>query len=70
MKSYYRVMLGRQSVHAPVCFAEGFVGVDGDLKRDLGPYLTEELRPFIHQMALVYRELYLCKLFKLIADHD
>lgn len=58
MKNYYRVMLGKSSVHAPVCFAEGFIGVDGDLQRDLGPYLSEELRPFIQQMAPIYRELY------------
>jgi restriction system protein len=58
MKNYYRIMLGRGSVHSPVCFAEGFVGVDGDLQRDLGPYLTDELRPFIKAMAPVYRELY------------
>lgn len=58
MKNYYRIMLGKGSVHAPVCFAEGFVGVDGDLQRDLGPHLTEELRPFIQQMGPIYRELY------------
>jgi restriction system protein len=58
MRNYYRVMLGKGSVHAPLCFAEGFVGVDGDLRRDLGPYLTEELRPFIQRMAPMYRELY------------
>ncbi len=27
MKSYYRVMLGRKSIHAPKCFSDGFIGV-------------------------------------------
>jgi restriction system protein len=58
VKSYYRLMLGRQSVHAAVCLAEGFVGVDDDLRRDLGPYLTDEPRPYIQRMSAIYRELY------------
>lgn len=28
MKSYYRVMLGKKSAHAPECFAGGFIGTD------------------------------------------
>ncbi|MBI5382971.1 MAG: hypothetical protein HZA31_13820 [Opitutae bacterium] len=28
MKSYYRVMLGKKSAHAPACFSGGFIGTD------------------------------------------
>ena len=35
MKSYYRVMLGRKSVHAETCFAESFIGTDFEVNQDL-----------------------------------
>ena len=35
MKSYYRVMLGRKSIHATECFASGFIGTDFDIDEDL-----------------------------------
>lgn len=46
MKNYYRVMLGKQSVHAPVCFAEGFVGADFEIPQDLTADLTDDYRVF------------------------
>ena len=46
MKSYYRVMLGRQSMHAAECFDGGFIGVDYQIDQDLGAQLTEEWRQF------------------------
>ena len=51
MKSYYRVMLGRQSVHAATCFVDGFIGVDNDLQRDVLPYLTDNWRQFNARMV-------------------
>lgn len=58
MKSYYRVMLGKASIHAATCFANGFIGVDDDFQRDLGPLLTEDWRAFNAKMVPVFLELY------------
>ena len=58
MKNYYRVMLGKASVHAATCFANGFIGVDDDFQRDLGPLLTEDWRAFNAKMVPVFLELY------------
>ncbi len=46
MKRYYRVMLGRKSVHAAECFAGGFIGTDCDIHEDLSRKLPEEWRDF------------------------
>lgn len=46
MKNYYRVMLGKQSVHATTCFAEGFIGADFEIPQDLSADLTEDYRSF------------------------
>lgn len=47
MKRYYRVMLGRKSVHAPACFDGGFIGSGfGDLQRDISRELTDDFRSF------------------------
>jgi restriction system protein len=46
MKSYYRVMLGRKSVHAETCFAESFIGTDFEVNQDLTNELTENWRDF------------------------
>ena len=46
MKSYYRVMLGRKSVHAAECFAGGFIGTDFDIHEDLSRKLPDEWREF------------------------
>lgn len=46
MKSYYRVMLGRQSVHAAECFAGGFIGADYEINQDLSGQLPDEWRQF------------------------
>lgn len=48
MKSYRRIMLGRKSVHAPACFAGGFVGIDFGLYEDLSGQLPENWRDFNH----------------------
>ncbi|RAU22672.1 DUF91 domain-containing protein [Paramagnetospirillum kuznetsovii] len=46
MKSYYRIMLGRKSVHAAECLAGGFIGADCDINQDLTGHLPEEWRQF------------------------
>jgi restriction system protein len=46
MKSYYRVMLGRKSVHAGECFAGGFIGADYGIEQDLSGHLPDEWREF------------------------
>ena len=48
MKSYRRIMLGRKSVHAPACFAGGFIGIDFGLYEDLSQQLPEDWRDFNH----------------------
>lgn len=54
MKNYYRLMLGRKSMHAAECFAEGFVGVDSGINEDLSRKLPEEWRDFNKQYIPVY----------------
>lgn len=46
MKSYYRVMLGRKSIHATECFAGGFIGADYGIARDLSGHLPDAWREF------------------------
>ena len=46
MKNYYRLMLGKASVHAEDCFSGGFVGTDFDLGVDLQGKLPDEWREF------------------------
>ncbi len=45
-KSYYRVMLGRQSAHVAECLAGGFIGTDFEIHQDLSGQLPEEWRQF------------------------
>lgn len=54
MKSYYRVMLGKGSVHAAECFAGNFIGADFGIDQDLSPKLTEQWRDFNHEFVPVY----------------
>ncbi len=46
MKNYYRVMLGKGSIHAETCFVENFIGTDFDIKQDLTGKLPDDWRPF------------------------
>jgi hypothetical protein len=43
---YYRVMLGRKSMHASECFAGGFVGTDYGIHQDLTGKLPDAWRDF------------------------
>jgi restriction system protein len=45
-KRYYRVMLGRQSVHAADCLDGGFIGADYGIERELSNQLPGEWRQF------------------------
>jgi len=54
MKSYYRVMLGRKSVHAAECFAGGFIGADYGIRQDLSGRLPDEWREFNKAFIPVY----------------
>jgi len=46
MKSYYRVMLGRKSVHAADCFRDGCIGADFTIAEDLSRKLPEQWKDF------------------------
>ena len=52
--SYYRVMLGRGSVHAEACLAGGFVGTDFGIAQDLAKDLPEDWRVFNGKFIPVY----------------
>jgi len=56
MKNYYRLMLGRKSVHAEACLAGGFVGTDYGLHQDLTGRLPDEWRKFNKEFIPVYLE--------------
>jgi len=46
MKSYYRIMLGRQSVYAATCFAGEVIGADFGITQDLTADLFDDWRAF------------------------
>ena len=54
MKSYYRVMLGKKSIHAEECFAGNFIGTDFGINQDLTKKLPEEWRAFNKEFIPVY----------------
>lgn len=54
MKSYYRVMLGRKSIHAEECFEGNFIGTDFGIHQDLTSKLPEEWRAFNKEFIPVY----------------
>lgn len=46
MKEYYRVMLGRKSVHAEECFNSNYIGTGFGINQDLTKKLPDEWRAF------------------------
>lgn len=56
MRSFYRVMLGKKSVHASACFAGGFMGTDFGLKEDLSSRLSDDWREFNRHYIPIYQE--------------
>lgn len=54
MKNYYRIMLGKQSVHAATCFAGNFIGVDFGINQDLTVDLSDNWRVFNKKYIPIY----------------
>lgn len=54
MTSYFRVMLGRQSIHAEECLSGGFIGADYEIGQDLTNNLPDDWRAFNQQFIPVY----------------
>ena len=54
MKSYYRVMLGRQSMYASSCFDGDFIGADYEIPQDLKMELPDDWRAFNKKFIPVY----------------
>ena len=54
MTNYYRVMLGRQSIHAAECFAGGFIGADFGIDQDLSGRVPDAWRAFNQQFIPVF----------------
>lgn len=54
MKQYYRLMLGQGSIHAPVCFAENFIGVDLGIDQNLTGQLPEQWQQFNKAFIPIY----------------
>ena len=57
-KSYYRVMLGRESVHAEECFAGSFIGASFDIAQDLTGKLPEDWRTFNQEYIPIFLSLH------------
>lgn len=51
---YYRVMLGRKSVHAEQCFVGGFIGTDFEIEEDLTNKLGDDWREFNKRYIPIY----------------
>ncbi|WP_367360321.1 endonuclease NucS domain-containing protein [Syntrophus sp. (in: bacteria)] len=56
MRNYYRVMLGRKSVHAAECFAGNFIGADFGINQDLSSKLPDEWREFNKEFIPIFLE--------------
>ncbi len=56
MKYYNRVMAGRQSKHADLCFRIGFIGIDYGIKVDLTGRLPEKWQDFNREFRPIYLE--------------
>ena len=54
VKSYYRIMLGRQSIHAATCFAGEFIGADFGITQDLSADLSDDWRAFNSKYIPIY----------------
>ena len=56
MRNFYRLMLGRKSIHAESCFNGGFVGTDFDVHHDLSGRLPDNWRDFNKEFIPIYLE--------------
>jgi restriction system protein len=57
MKNYYRLMLGKKSIHAAECFAGGFIGTDFGINEDLSEKLPDTWQRFNKGFIPVYQGL-------------
>ena len=56
MRNFYRLMLGRKSIHAESCFNGGFVGTDFDVHHELSGRLPDNWRDFNKEFIPIYLE--------------
>ena len=56
MRNFYRLMLGRKSIHAESCFNGSFVGTDFDIHQDLSGKLPDNWRDFNKEFIPIYLE--------------
>ena len=54
MKNYYRVMLGRKSVHAAAGFEGGVIGADFEINQNLSSDLPEDWRAFNRKFIPIF----------------
>ena len=54
MTSYYRVMLGRKSMHAQTCLDGNFIGADFNIHQDLTDVLSDDWRSFSDAIKPTY----------------
>ncbi len=54
MRSYYRVMLGKQSMYAATCFAGNFIGADYEIPQDLKSEPSDDWRAFNKKFIPVF----------------
>lgn len=54
MKNYYRIMLGRKSIHASDAFAGNFIGADFKIDEDLSGKLPDDSREFNEKFIPIY----------------
>jgi restriction system protein len=54
MKNYYRIMLGKKSVHAEECFSGNFIGADFGIAENFTGKLPEQWRAFNQKYIPVY----------------
>lgn len=56
MKSYYRIMLGANSIHADECYNNNFIGADFDIREDLSDKLPDNWREFNQRFIPIWME--------------
>jgi len=56
VREYFRVMLGAKSIHAELCFAENFIGVDWFPDTDLSGEFSDNWRDFNKKYVPIYLE--------------
>ena len=54
MKKYYRIMLGKRSIHAEECYKGNFIGADFGIETDLTGKLPENWRDFNKNFIPLY----------------